>query len=161
MKVELKKATVNDARCIWEMQVEAFSGLYTKYNDTETNPAAESLERMIERLEQPFTYYYIIEADSKSVGVIRIIDKGKGSAKRISPVFVLPEHRHKGIAGKAVLEAEKIHGGNCWELDTILQEEALCRFYEELGYKRTGKTEIINEKLTLVFYRKMRADERS
>ena len=26
--------------------------------------------------------------------------------------------------------------------------------YEKMGYKQTGKTEVINERLTLVFYRK-------
>ena len=30
----------------------------------------------------------------------------------------------------------------------------LTKFYEKLGYKKTGKTEIINDRLTLVFYEK-------
>ena len=47
-----------------------------------------------------------------------------------------------------------IHGACDWELDTILQEKGNCYLYEKMGYKQTGKTEVINEKLTLVFYKK-------
>ena len=42
-----------------------------------------------------------------------------------------------------------------WELDTILQERGNCYLYEKLGFKKTEKTEIINEKMTLVFYEKL------
>ena len=36
----------------------------------------------------------------------------------------------------------------------FLQEQKNCYLYEKLGYRKTGKTQIINEKLTLVFYEK-------
>ncbi|AHF06030.1 GNAT family acetyltransferase [Desulfitobacterium metallireducens DSM 15288] len=42
-----------------------------------------------------------------------------------------------------------------WELDTILQERRNCYLYEKLGYKKTEKTEVINDKMTLVFYEKL------
>ena len=37
------------------MQVLAFSKLYEKYKDTDTSPAAESIEKTQIRLKQPFT----------------------------------------------------------------------------------------------------------
>ena len=49
---------------------------------------------------------------------------------------------------------EAIHGENDWELDTILQEKGNCYLYEKMRYYQTGKTEEINERLTLVFYKK-------
>lgn len=58
--MELIKATVSDSECLWKMQRTAFSELYEKYQDHETNPANEPYEKMISRLEQPFTYYYFI-----------------------------------------------------------------------------------------------------
>ena len=58
------------------------------------------------------------------------------------------------FARLAITEAEYLHGAEQWALDTILQESGLCRFYEKLGYKDTGKREKINDKLTLVFYEK-------
>lgn len=41
-----------------------------------------------------------------------------------------------------------------WELDTILQEKGNCHLYEKLRYHQTGKTEVINDKLTVVFYKR-------
>ena len=105
------------------------------------------------RLEQLFTYYYYIQADNDIVGAIRVVDeKIDGKAKRISPIFVMPHYRNKGIAQRAILEAEKIHGVSHWELDTILQEEGNCHLYEKMGYRRTGEIKAVNDKMTLVFY---------
>jgi hypothetical protein len=39
-------------------------------------------------------------------------------------------------------------------LDTILQEAGNCYLYEKLGYKKTGKTEKINDKMDIVYYEK-------
>ena len=41
-----------------------------------------------------------------------------------------------------------------WKLDTIAQEEYLCRLYEKLGYRKTGKTETVQPGMDLVFYEK-------
>ena len=93
--------------------------------------------------------------DGTTVGAIRVIDKQEvGKAKRISPIFVMPEYRDRGLAQKALQLVEEIHGSLDWELDTILQEKGNCHLYEKLGYRQTGKTEVVNDKMTLVFYRK-------
>lgn len=42
-----------------------------------------------------------------------------------------------------------------WELDTILQEESLCRLYEKRGHFRTGEYHRIQEGMDLVRYRKI------
>lgn len=153
MNLELIRAGVEDAEHLWEMQVEAFMELYNKYQDTESSPATEPIEKIIIRLEQPFTYYYYIQVDNDIVGAIRVVDKKEdGKAKRISPIFVMPNYRNKGIAQKAIIEAEKIHDASNWELDTILQEEGNCHLYEKMGYRQTGEIKVINDKMTLVFY---------
>lgn len=155
MDFALIRAGIEDAHRLWQMQVEAFTELYNRYQDTQTSPATESVDRIIMRLEQPFTYYYYIQADREIVGAIRVIDKkDESEAKRISPIFVLPRYRNKGIAQRAMLEAERIHGASHWELDTILQEKGNCHLYEKMGYSQTGQTKAINDKMTLVFYKK-------
>lgn len=153
MNLELIRASVEDAKHLWEMQVEAFMESYNKYHDIETNPATEPIDKIIMRLEQPFTYYYYIQVDNDIVGAVRIVDKKEdGKAKRISPIFVMPYYQNRGIAQKAILEVEKIHGASHWELDTILQEEGNCHLYEKMGYYQTGQTKAINNKMTLVRY---------
>ncbi len=155
MEVKLVKIATDDAEKLWKMQVKAFQGLYEKYQDAETSPATEKIDKIIMRLNQPFTYYYFIEANGTIVGAIRVVDKKEeGQAKRISPIFIMEEYRNKGYAQKALQLVEKIHGSSNWELNTILQEKGNCYLYEKMGYHQTGKTETISNKLTLVFYKK-------
>lgn len=98
---------------------------------------------------------WIPECEGEVVGAIRVVDKKEnGKAKRISPIFIMEQYRNLGLAQKAMEEAERIHGNSNWELDTLLEEAGNCYLYEKMGYHRTGKTEKINEKMTIVFYRK-------
>lgn len=159
MEVKLKRIDIEEAEKLWKMQVEAFQDLYEKYQDTETSPATEKIDKILMRLNQPFTYYYWIETENITIGAIRIVDKKEaGESKRISPVFVMAEYRNKGFAQKAMQLAEEIHGDSNWELETILQEKGNCYLYEKMGYQQTGKTEVINEKMTLVYYKKSSED---
>ena len=102
-----------------------------------------------------YTYYYFICREGRKVGAVRVVDKQEeGKNKRISPIFILPRFQGQGIAQKAILQCEKIHGAAKWELATILQEEKNCYLYEKMGYARTGETQAVNDRLTLVFYTK-------
>lgn len=153
--IRLQKADFGDLEIILQMQKEAFSELYERYRDTDTSPATEEYEDILRRYNQPETTYYFITADGERVGVIRVTDCKDGvTRKRISPIFIMPEHRNKGYAQKAIAEAERIHGKDNWSLDTILQEKGNCCLYEKLGYHQTGKTEQINDRMTIVFYEK-------
>lgn len=159
MEVTLLRANVDNAKELHAMQVEAFKELLRKYQDFETSPANETMEKVESRLKQEFTFYYFICIGQQKAGAIRIVDmKENGKNKRISPIFILPEFQGRGIAQKAIRLCEEIHGSEGWELDTILQEPKNCHLYEKMGYRRTGKTKVINERLTLVFYEKKEAD---
>lgn len=155
MEIQLIRASVEDAETIWKMQVRSFAELLNRYQDYETNPANEPIDKVINRLQQDSTYFYFIRYGEQFVGAIRVIDaSNKNIRKRISPIFVLPEFRNHGVAAKAIVKAEEIHGSDNWELETILQERGNCHLYEKLGYRQTSKTQAINEKMTLIFYRK-------
>ena len=155
MKIELIRASLKDAKEIWEMQVKSFKNLLDKYQDFETNPASETISNIEMRLKQNFTFFYFIFIDNKKVGAIRVVDyKEKNKNKRISPLFILPEYRNKGIAQSVIKICEEIHGNTNWELSTILEEKGNCYLYEKLGYHPTGKTQVINDRLTLIFYHK-------
>lgn len=154
-KIKLLRADINDAKELHTMQVKAFRKLLDKYQDFDTNPANENVEKIIFRLQQHFTYYYFICLDRQKVGAIRIVDKKEtGKNKQISPIFILPEFQGQGIAQKAIQLCEELHGTEQWELDTILQEQKNCYLYEKMGYRKTGETKVINDKLTLVSYAK-------
>ena len=154
MNIKLIRATIEDSKELWQMQLESFQSLLDKYQDYDTNPASEPIDKIIYRLKQEETYYYFICMNDVKVGAIRIIDFKSAGNKRISPIFILPQYQNKGIAQIAMQLCEQLHGSENWELDTILQEEGNCYLYEKMGYHRTGKTVAINDKLTLVFYEK-------
>ena len=152
--VTLIVAEQDDMRTIWEMQIRAFAGLLEKYQDYETSPGAESLEKVMAKYHQPWTTYYFITAGKETVGAMRVIDKKDGGRKRISPIWIMPEHRSKGYAQAALNAAEQIHGSGNWRLDTILQEEGNMHLYEKMSYHQTGKIEKINDRMDIVFYEK-------
>ena len=155
MEVTVSRATIDNAKELHAMQVEAFKELLEKYQDFDTSPANENMEKVEARLKQDFTFYYFICIGQQKAGAIRIVDqKENGKNKRISPLFILPEFQGKGIAQKAIRLCEEMHGNENWELETILQEPKNCHLYEKMGYCQTGKTEVINERLTLTFYEK-------
>ena len=111
MDVRLVRIGIEDAEKLWNMQVTAFKELYDKYQDTETSPATEPMDNIIMRLNQPFTYYYFIIANGIAAGAIRVVDQHEyGVTKRISPVFVMPEYRNRGLSQKAIKLAEEKHG---------------------------------------------------
>lgn len=155
MEVTLSRANIDNAKEIHAMQIESFKELLEKYQDFDTNPANESVEKVEARLKQDFTFYYFICIGQQKVGAIRIVDKKEvGGNKRISPLFILPEFQGKGFAQEAIRLCEEVHGNGNWELDTNLQEPKNCHLYEKMGYRQTGKIEVINERLTLTFYEK-------
>ena len=155
MRITLLQATIDDAQELHAMQVKSFRKHLEKYQDFDLNPGNESIEKIEMRLKQPFTYFYFICTGPQKAGAIRIVNKKEdGKRKRISPLFILPEFQGQGIAQEAIRLCEKIHGTENWELETILQEPKNCHLYEKMGYQKTGKTEIVNDKLTLVTYAK-------
>ena len=83
--IELKPVVQEDIETVWKMQVEAFSELLEKYQDYDTNPAAEKIDKVTARFEQPWTSYYFIMADCEKVGVIRVIDKRMGAENAYRP----------------------------------------------------------------------------
>lgn len=154
MNIKLVRAFMEDAETIWRMQRVAFAELLERYQDFGTNPSNEPLEKVQWRFTFPATYFYFIRVDGVNAGAIRIIDHHDASPKKISPLFVMPEYRGKGVAQAAIRVAEAIHGSENWQLGTILQEEGNCHLYEKMGYHQTSETKVINDLMTLVFYEK-------
>ena len=152
--ISLIAATIEDMQTIWKMQVVAFSELLDKYQDYDMSPGAENFEKVMARYEQPWTTYYFIAVGDQRVGAVRIVDKKDGSRKRISPIWIMQEHRGRGYAQEAIRLAEQIHGAENWCLDTILQEKGNLYLYEKMGYHQTGRVEKINERMDIVFYEK-------
>ncbi|MFD0048090.1 GNAT family N-acetyltransferase [Actinomycetes bacterium NPDC127524] len=155
MEIRLEKAAETDAKSIFEIQVKAFNPLLDEYKDYGTNPANETIEKVMARLNNPDGGFYKILSDDVLVGAICVVCKEK-TQFWISPMFILPEYQGKGIAQKAILLIEELFPqAETWELKTILQEKRNCYLYEKMGYRREDWNHSLNEKATLVHYKKL------
>ena len=125
-----------------------------KYQDFDTNPANEGIDRIVERFQQSFTTYYFIVLDSVRIGAIRLVHWTDRDRARISPIFILPQYQGRGYGQQAMALIEEQTNATAWELDTILQEEGNCYLYEKLGYKKVGPAKEINANMTIVHYEK-------
>lgn len=150
--VEFKESDID---IVFEIQRAAYKPLYEKYHDDDTNPYMESKETLLQKYTRTGTKGYLFIKDGVPVGSVRINLYPESKSGRVSALGVHPQYQGQGIAQQALLEIEKMHSDvERWFLDTIMQEAGNCHLYEKIGYKRTGKFENINEKMTLVFYEK-------
>lgn len=157
--IELKKAGPQDCGQIHAMQVEAFAELLEKYHDTATDPAAESLEKVKARMAQDTTDYYLILTAGALIGAARV-QRLPEDVCRISPIFILPAFQGRGYAQEAMGALETLYPqAKAWRLDTIGEEAKLCHLYEKLGYRRTGREEVLQPGMTIVYYEKAAANQ--
>ena len=156
-RVKLEEVREDEIEQLHHMQIESFMPLYEKYHD-EGSPAMESLERVKDRATQKNRKYYFIVKDGARVGAINIGKKPSDpeeSCLYISPLFILPKYRNRGIGYVAIQKAFSLYpDAKVWKLDTILQEPGNCRLYEKCGFVRVGEEHIINDKMTLIDYEK-------
>ncbi len=161
MHIKVSRFRAHDTDSVFAIQRAAFLPLYEKYRDDSSNPYLESKATVFHKYTRAGTIGYIFMLDDTAVGAVRIHTDEENRLGRISALCVLPQYQGKGIAQAALLEIERLHPGiERWFLDTILEEAGNCHLYEKLGYEKTGKTEVVNEKMTLVFYEKKSSSPR-
>ena len=145
----------SDIDIVFEIQQAAYKPLFEKYHDVNSNPYMESKETVLMKYTREGTKGYIFVENGEPVGAVRISLYPESKCGRISALGVRPQYQGQGIAQRALLKIEEMHSEvERWFLDTIQQEAGNCHLYEKLGYRKTGKTEVINESMTLVYYEK-------
>ncbi len=155
MEIEIVSVKESDVDTVFGIQRAAYKPLYEKYHDGDLNPYMECRETVLRKYMRTGTKGYLFLLNGEPVGAVRIIVYPESKSAKVSALGVLPQYQGRGIAQQALLKIEKIHNNvERWFLDTILQEAGNCHLYEKIGYKRTGKIQVINEKMTLVFYEK-------
>ena len=161
-RIELIRAELSDAGRIHAMKYAAFWPLYERYHDDATSPVMEAPEKVVRQLESGNSQYWLIQLGDEVVGAVRIVFDGMENGRsmyRISPLFVLPEFQNRGI-GQAVMQAifDQYSQANVWRLSTIKQEKRNCHLYEKCGFRISRPDEVVNERMTIVFYEKVRED---
>ncbi|WP_445678177.1 GNAT family N-acetyltransferase [Psychrobacillus sp. FSL W7-1493] len=151
-KISLRKATIEDAQVLYEIQKQVFLPLYKKYEDHQTTPVLQTFERFQERLHQGIFYKIIVE--DELAGSVHVYKKSS-QTMRLHMINILESFQGKGLAQQVMTRLEMIYPEvTSWELDTILQEEKNCYLYEKMGYVRTGEQKKINDNMTIISYEK-------
>lgn len=140
-----------------DLQIEAFMPLYEKYQDDDTSPAKESLERVTEKIIEENADFYFIMLNGEKVGGVRVKwhqgDRVYENVNWISPIFIIPKFQNKGIASNVIEQVFDIYPNTLeWRLATIKQEAGNCHLYEKCGFVRLGEDIVVNENMTLVNY---------
>lgn len=156
MDIQLLKANESDAERMLEIQRMCFKAHYERYHDDAGSPYTESSEKMLFKIAFKNGAYYKIVLKGTQIGGVRVVKKD-GGHYRIGIIYVLPEFQGKGIGQKAILMAEALYPeAEDWELDCPEDLPSNRHCYEKLGYKTTGEKEVVNEKLTLIHYLKLK-----
>ena len=154
MNIQLIKATTSDSEAMQKMQIESFTPHFLRYKDDATSPVNESLEKMLYRINYEKGCYFKIMAENIHAGCLWVYENEE-KVYRIGIMYISPEFQCKGVGKKALAIAESLFPeAEAWELDCPADMLINRNCYEKVGYKFTGETKIINDKLTLVFYRK-------
>ena len=160
----MKKANIIDSEKIHKMQIAGFKDLLEKYTDYDTNPGAETLERIKSRFAFDTIDHYFISLHGRNsfgvpergedIGCIRI-QRLDENVHKLSQMFILPEFQGKGYAQNAIYQAELLYPkAKKWILDIIKQEPKLRYLYEKMGYILTGVEKNIKHGMDLVDYEK-------
>lgn len=156
--IQLILAKAGDENLIHTMKYNSFLPLYARYQDEETNPVKEPISKVVSQLKSDTTDYYIINFNSQPVGAVRVVNDGIENGKqiyRISPLFIIPEYQNKGIGYNVInMIFDKYENADKWRLSTIKQEQGNCHLYEKCGFKLVGDEQMINGRMTIVYYEK-------
>jgi GNAT superfamily N-acetyltransferase len=153
MCVFIERAKVEDAQALHFIQKEAFRSLYKIYNDLES-PFLQSLNRIIEKISDPDGTYFKILYDKIICGGVYLFHL-EDTVFKVGIIYILPEYQHQKIGARAIKLAEQTSpSATEWEVDFPLDLHKNEKFYRLLSYIDTGRREVINENLTLAFYRK-------
>lgn len=153
MEIKLTEIAKRELKSAFIMHFKGFLPTFFKYRDFGKNPIFLSYKNFVKYYNHIDMFMYYILCDDKSVGQIWLLKKN--NRIKLVRIFVLKKYQNKGIATKAILQAEQIF--NCphhWWLDTIKEEHNNCHLYEKLGYKLNGTDKKINKRMTIIEYEK-------
>lgn len=153
MKIKLAEITKRELKSAFLMNFKGFLPTFFKYRDWGKNPIFLSYKNFVKYFSHTGMFMYYILCNDKPVGQIWLLKKD--DKIKLVRIFVFKKYQNKGIATKAILQAEKIFNQQKqWWLDTIKEEQNNCHLYEKLGYKQNGTEKKINKRMTIIEYEK-------
>ncbi|WKA60231.1 GNAT family N-acetyltransferase [Planococcus shenhongbingii] len=157
MNLVIKRTQETEAVQLLEIQKEAFLEDLKLYEDHETNPVNEPIERLLRKIE--IFFHYTIWLEDEIIGGVDIRSLGENTY-RLNRIFLSNKFQNQGLGSKIMQLIEKEFPAAVeWNLDTPHLNKRNHHFYEKLGYQKVGQHQI-TEKLFLYDYvKKMETEE--
>ncbi|GGA86423.1 N-acetyltransferase [Ornithinibacillus halotolerans] len=147
--LEIRRSLETDLKKLLKIQKEAFAKDLLTYQDYQTSPVNEPLERLLAKINQ-FLHYTIL-LEQEIIGGIDIRNLGDGRY-RLNRIFLAGAHQNKGFGTHIMqLIENEFPNAKTWNLDTPHLNIRNQHFYEKLGYKKVGEHHV-SDKLTLFDY---------
>lgn len=154
LNINLVKASLSDAESLLEIQKICFTPHLERYQDFETSPATVNLDKIKWQIETE--NFYKILLGEIWIGSINVRKLDELGTYKLHIINILPSHQGNGFGQLAIKLAENLFPkSKLWCLETLEDMPENRHVYEKAGYNFTGKTEKINDKLTLVYYQKI------
>ncbi|WP_026907280.1 GNAT family N-acetyltransferase [Paucisalibacillus globulus] len=149
MDLIILRTKKEEASKLLVIQKKAFKDDLEKYQDHESSPVNEPIERL--RMKIELFFHYTIWLNDEIIGGIDVRDLGDGKY-RLNRIFISPDFQGLGLGTRImqVMESEFSQAKE-WSLDTPHLNSKNHHFYEKLGYIKVGE-HVITEKLRLVDY---------
>ena len=155
MELTIAKTKAHEAPILLKIQQQAFAEDLKKYQDHETNPANEPIERLASKIE--LFLHYTIWYRHEIIGGIDVRDL-KQNRYRLNRIFLANDYQNKGLGSRIMqLIENEFPSAIEWHLDTPHLNTRNHYFYEKLGYKKLGEHQV-SEKLILFDYVKKMND---
>ena len=131
--ITVRKMSKNDISILWEMALRAFAPDYERFG---VYPPMINLEK--KRFLPPRIFGKTILEGNKIIGGAFVV--GFGKKGEIGTIFIDPIYQHKDYGKQAIQIIEKAYPKvQKWKLDTPAENYGLHRFYESLGYVKSGE----------------------
>ncbi|MBY8982522.1 MAG: GNAT family N-acetyltransferase [Candidatus Lokiarchaeota archaeon] len=149
--MEIKKADINNAEEILELQKLSYLSEAEIYNDYLIPP----LHQTIEEIKKEFQYKTFIKviSNGKIIGSIRGYEDN--NTCYIDKIIVHPVYQNQGIGTRLLNHLEQLFEGvKRYELFTGYKSEKNLHIYKKNGYKRF-KEEKLNKNVKLIYLEKI------
>lgn len=134
----IRKMKKEDMKVLYDIALRSFQTDFEKYG---VYPPLINLQR--NRFLPPRIFGKTILTNDTIIGGVFVV--GFGKKGEIGAIFLDPSYQHQGYGRKVMLMLEELYPKvQRWKLDTPAENYELHRFYESLGYVKTG--ELIDKK---------------
>lgn len=149
MEIKIQRTNINEAEVLLDIQREAFKEDLEKYQDYDTSPATESIEKLIRKINNSF--HYTVFLDNTIIGGIEV-RKLSETQFYLNRIYLSPTYHNQGIGTKLMKFVENEFSQALeWTLSTPYMNYRNHYFYENFGYKKISE-HTITEKLILFDY---------